>query len=191
MIDSMRMGFVAAVGCFAIASYAGETPAWVQKSNEAAKPLLEYITKYTPEYGSSIGIDQADEGVVDLKPNLYTRSKEDGEKIIHELQAEEASESDPKVRRDLEILITAQKNSLETARLNQELMLPLHDAPEPNGQSYPRRVYPEVFERADRREFSLIHRLQRSLDRQAPEVGRLHTRDSKSGAAWSRRDRRT
>jgi hypothetical protein len=121
------MGLLATVACVAVAGYAADTPAWVQKSNEAAKPLLEYITKYTPEYGSSIGIDQADEGVVDLKPNLYTRSQEDGEKIIHQLQAEEVSESDPKVRRDVEILITAQKNSLETAGLNEELMLPFYD----------------------------------------------------------------
>lgn len=127
MTDPIRMGLVAAVGCIAITSYAGETPGWVQKSNEAAKPLLEYITKYTPEYGSSIGIDQADEGVVDLRPNLYARSREDGEKIIQELQAKGACESDPKVRRDLDILITAQKNSLETARLNQELKLPFYD----------------------------------------------------------------
>jgi uncharacterized protein (DUF885 family) len=127
MTDSMRMGLLAAVGCIAIAGYAADTPAWVQKSNEAAKPLLEYITKYTPESGSSIGIDQADEDVVDLKPNLYMRSKEDGEEIVHQLQAEEASESDPNVRRDLEILITAQKNSLETARLNEELMVPFYD----------------------------------------------------------------
>ena len=127
MTDPIRMGLVTAVGCIAITSYAGETPGWVQKSNEAAKPLLEYITKYTPEYGSSIGIDQADEGVVDLKPNLYARSREDGERIIQELQAKGASESDPKVRRDLDILITAQKNSLETARLNQELKLPFYD----------------------------------------------------------------
>ncbi len=127
MTRSLRIGLVAAVACLAVAGYAADTPAWVQKSNEAAKPLLEYITKYTPEYGSSIGIDQADEGVVDLKPNLYARSQEDGEKIIHQLQAEEASESDPKVRRDMEILITAQKNSLETARLNEELMLPFYD----------------------------------------------------------------
>jgi uncharacterized protein (DUF885 family) len=123
----LRVGLVAAVGCVAAAGYTADTPAWVQKSNQAAQPLLEYITKYTPENGSSIGIDQADEAVVDLKPNLYTRSKEDGEKIIHELQAKEASESDPDVLRDLKILITAQKNSLETARLNQELMLPFYD----------------------------------------------------------------
>jgi hypothetical protein len=130
MTDSMRMGILAAVGCIATAGYADETPAWVQKSNQAAKPLLEHITKYTPENGSSIGIDQADECVVDLKPNLYARSKEDGEKIIQELQTREASESDPNVRRDLEILITALKNGLETARLNQELMLPFYDVGE-------------------------------------------------------------
>jgi hypothetical protein len=124
------MGLLAAVGCFAIAGYAGGTAGWVQKSNQAAKPLLEYITKYTPENGSSIGIDQADESVVDLKPNLYARSKEDGERIVQQLQVKEASESDPNVRRDLDILITAQKNSLETAKLNHELMLPFYDVGE-------------------------------------------------------------
>src|SRR6201998_1504503 len=127
MTHSIRIGLLAAVGCIAIAGYAGETRAGVQTSNQAAEPLLEYITKYTPENGSSIGIDQADEAVVDLKPNLYARSKEDGEKIVQQLHAKEATESDPDVLRDLEILIAAQKNSLETARLNQELMLPFYD----------------------------------------------------------------
>jgi uncharacterized protein (DUF885 family) len=127
MTDSLRTGLLAALVYIAGAAYAGEEPAWVQKSNEAAKPLLEYLTKYTPEYGSSIGIDQADEAVLDLKPNLYARSKQDGEEIIEELQAKLPSASDPKVRRDLEILITAQKNVLETARLDQELMLPFYD----------------------------------------------------------------
>jgi uncharacterized protein (DUF885 family) len=130
MTHSIRMGLLAAVGCIAIAGYAGETPAWVQKCNQAAKPLLEYITKYTPENGSSIGIDQADESVMDLRPNLYARSEEDGEKIVQQLQVKEASESDPNVRRDLDILITAQKNSLETAKLNHELMLPFYDVGE-------------------------------------------------------------
>ena len=127
MRDLIRVGLVVAVGCIASAGHAGETPGWVQKSNEAAQPLLEYITKYTPEAGSSIGIDQADEGVIDLKPNVYARSKEDGEKIVQQLHAKESAESDPRMRRDLAILITALKNGLETRRLNQELMLPFYD----------------------------------------------------------------
>jgi hypothetical protein len=127
MKDLIRVGLVAAVGCIAAAGHAGETPDWVQKSNEAAQPLLEYITKYTAESGSSIGIDQADEGVIDLKPSVYERSKADGEKIVLQLRAKESAESDPKVRRDLAILITTLKNGLETRRLNQELMLPFYD----------------------------------------------------------------
>jgi uncharacterized protein (DUF885 family) len=131
MRNLMRLGFSVAIGAAAVvAAHAGETPDWVQKSNEAAKPLLEYITKYTPESGSSIGIDQADEDVVDLKPNAYERSTEDGEKIVRQLQATESAESDPKVRLDMEILITALKNGLETRRLNQELMLPFYDVGE-------------------------------------------------------------
>jgi uncharacterized protein (DUF885 family) len=130
MTDSMQMGLVAAIGAVAMTSYAGETAGWVQQSNEAAKPLLEYLAKYTPEYGSSIGIGKADEDVIDLKPNLYARANEDAEKIVQELQARESTEADPKVRRDLEILVTAQKNSLETRRLNHELMLPFYDVAE-------------------------------------------------------------
>ena len=123
----MRAALLTVIGYIANTGYSSETPAWVQKSNEAAKPLLEYIAKYNPESASSAGIDEADLAVIDLKPNLYERTKADGQKIIQGLQQKEATESDPNLRRDLEILVTAQKNSLETRQLNHELMLPFYD----------------------------------------------------------------
>ena len=127
MTKSMRLGLLTAIGTIAVSSYAVETPEWVQRSNELAKPLLDHVAKYAPESASAIGIEQADDRVLDLKPDLYTRTRQDGETIVQQLQAKEAAESDSKVRRDLEILITAQKADLTTRRLEHELMLPFYD----------------------------------------------------------------
>jgi uncharacterized protein (DUF885 family) len=107
--------------------YADSAPAWVRTSNEAAQPMLDFMAKYSPESASEEGIEEADEQVIDLKPDLYERRRADGQKIIQDLQAKKETESDPKVRRDLELLITAQKDTLETDRLNRELMLPFYD----------------------------------------------------------------
>jgi uncharacterized protein (DUF885 family) len=126
----MRTGILAGIGCLAITGYSGETPGWVEKSNEAAKPLLEYLAKYSPENASSIGIDQADKDVIDLKPNVYARSQADAQKLVHGLAEKEATESDPNVRRDLQILITAQKDGLQTKQLYHDLMLPFYDVGE-------------------------------------------------------------
>jgi len=127
MRDLIRTGILAGIGCLAIAGHAGETPGWVEKSNEAAKPLLDYLAKYSPENASSIGIDEADKDVIDLKPNVYARSQADAGKVLHGLGEKEAAESDPNVRRDLQILITAQKDGLQTKQLYHDLMLPFYD----------------------------------------------------------------
>jgi hypothetical protein len=89
--------------------------------------MLDFMAKYSPESASEEGIEEADEQVIDLKPDLYERRRADGQKIIRDLQTKRETESDPKVRRDLELLITAQKDTLETVRLNRELMLPFYD----------------------------------------------------------------
>lgn len=60
MRELMRAALLTVIGYIANTGYSSETPAWVQKSNEAAKPLLDYIAKYNPESASSAGIDEAD-----------------------------------------------------------------------------------------------------------------------------------
>jgi hypothetical protein len=127
MIKLILIGILSAIAATAGLGYNNNAPEWVRKSNEAAQPMLDFMAKYSPESASEEGIEEADERVIDLKPDRYERRRADGQKIIRDLQAKKETESDPKVRRDLELLIAAQKDGLETDRLNRELRLPFYD----------------------------------------------------------------
>jgi len=127
MIKLILIGVLSAIAATAGLGYDNNAPDWVRKSNEAAQPMLDFMAKYSPESASEEGIEGADERVIDLKPGLYERRRADGQKIIRDLQTKKETESDPKVRRDLELLIAAQKDGLETDRLNRELRLPFYD----------------------------------------------------------------
>jgi hypothetical protein len=109
---------------------AAEPPSWVAKSNAYAGPVLDNLAKYAPEMGSYLGLDRYDELVTDLKPNLYERSEADGETVLAGLKQKLGTESDPKVRQDLEIMITSSTNALESLRLKHELMLPFYNVPQ-------------------------------------------------------------
>ncbi|HEX5788906.1 MAG TPA: DUF885 domain-containing protein, partial [Woeseiaceae bacterium] len=71
-----------------------------------------------------IGVDGVDEAVVDLGPKLYERSLAASGELLEALEAGLAREQDAKVRQDLGILIKAVRDGMETARLQQENMLP-------------------------------------------------------------------
>ena len=112
-----------------LATFAVETPAWVAQSNAAAEPALDYLGRYSPETGSSLGLEKYDDLVADLKPGVYERSQADGKKTLADLKARASAEHDSKVRQDIEILVSAVTDQLESNRLNRELMLPYYDVP--------------------------------------------------------------
>ncbi|MBI2380374.1 MAG: DUF885 domain-containing protein [Gammaproteobacteria bacterium] len=109
---------------------AAEPPAWVAKSNALAQPVLESLVRFTPEGGTQLGLDAFDEGVADLKPGIYERSQADAQKELKALRAKLKAEKDAKVRQDLEIMAQAVANTIESARLNHELMLSYYDTPQ-------------------------------------------------------------
>src|SRR5512133_2289643 len=83
------------------------SPAWVQRSNEHAQPLLRVMAKYAPEAASRFGVTNVDDQVIDLKPGFNERSRADLQGAIATLQADLAKEKDPFVRQDLQIMIDA------------------------------------------------------------------------------------
>jgi hypothetical protein len=97
---------------------------WVQKSNEHAQIVLEAVARFNPEAAGSIGVDGLDEEILDLREELYERDLADSERVIGELRIRLAEESHPAVRQDLEILIKAVEDSIETTKLNRKYMLP-------------------------------------------------------------------
>jgi Bacterial protein of unknown function (DUF885) len=107
-----------------------ETPAWVTKSNQDANILLQVQAKYVPEGSSALGVETYDPQILDLKPAVVAREAAD----LHAAEAQYEqllkSESDPRVRDDLEILRNATREQRVSLELNDRLMLPYFDLPQ-------------------------------------------------------------
>ncbi len=114
---------IAAVAAPAFAADTG----WVEKSNEHAQVVLEVIAKYSPEGAGGLGVDGLDEQIFDLGPGIYERSMADSQAVLEELERRLEQESDSKVRQDLEILIKAVDDSMNSARLNRDHLLPYYN----------------------------------------------------------------
>lgn len=111
------------VNPLAAAAQPAET-AWIEKSNGHAQLLLEFMARYSPESASRFGVPGLDEAVADLKPQLYERSRADGEKVLAELRTRLQAETDARVRQDIEILITRVELQRDSGELNRNRLIP-------------------------------------------------------------------
>src|SRR6476661_8656050 len=88
------------------ASLGADTDAeWVSKSNEYAKTALLLIAKYAPEGAAELGVDGYDEAILDLRPNLYERKREDTLQAVAQVKEWLKRAEHPKIKQDLQILI--------------------------------------------------------------------------------------
>lgn len=102
-------------------------PAWVAKSNTNAKLLMELDARYFPESASRVGVDGFDEEISDLSRDLYERRQADLRALVGEFQKRLAAENDPKVKQDLEILIEATEDRIQSATLARKYFIPFID----------------------------------------------------------------
>ena len=102
-------------------------PAWVARSNEYAKILLKAQGPFQPEQLSFFGIPGFDDKVFDYGPGFGARYREAMAKARDELRAKLATENDPNVRQDLEILVQAAEDSIEASAVNEKLTRPWLD----------------------------------------------------------------
>ena len=100
---------------------------WVARSNENAKVLLEVQAKYSPEGAAFFGVEGYDEEVFRLPLDLNEQSILDTEAAIKVLRSRLATETDPDVRQDLEIMIDAAEDSNRGTRLSEKYTLPYFD----------------------------------------------------------------
>jgi hypothetical protein len=98
--------------------------AWVEKSNQNAQLLLEVVAKYAPEGAGSLGINGLDEKISIPSVDLEQRSRRDTAEAVKTLRSRLASEQDPLVKQDLEILIDAAEKSNRISELEEKHMLP-------------------------------------------------------------------
>ncbi|HNP65771.1 MAG TPA: DUF885 domain-containing protein [Woeseiaceae bacterium] len=112
----------------AIIAFAFAVPAaasdWVEKSNEHAQIVLDVLAKLSPEGAGQLGVDGLDEEISDLGPGIHERTQKLSRDLLTELQSRRTRETDSKVRQDLGILIQAVEDSIRSADLNYEQMLP-------------------------------------------------------------------
>ena len=89
------------------------TPEWVKRSNEIAYKVLESNAKFAPEFSGQSGVDGYDEEIFDLRENLFERQIENAEQNIAMLTGLLASEEDPRVQQDIEIMIKAERDGID------------------------------------------------------------------------------
>lgn len=99
-------------------------PAWVERSNENAKILLDIQARLGPESASAIGIEGYDAEVFQLPPDLNPKTIAEVEGAIQKLQTKLAKETDPAVRQDLQILIHAANEFIEGTKLSEKYDIP-------------------------------------------------------------------
>lgn len=100
------------------------TPDWVERSNEIAYKVLEMSAHFVPEFAAQQGIEGFDEEIFDLKPNLYERRQAVNEGKLEYLAEVRGEETDPRVLQDIEIMINATREEMESNRVNYERVLP-------------------------------------------------------------------
>ncbi|MCP4505336.1 MAG: DUF885 domain-containing protein, partial [Fuerstiella sp.] len=107
----------------AMATLAAE-PEWIAASDKNAMYVLEQQAPFTPENMSSSGLSQFDTEVLDLRRNVFERSRDNDQATFEELQRRLKKERHPKVRQDLEILSEAVQRDIVTADIERANLLP-------------------------------------------------------------------
>ena len=104
-------------------------PAWVQRSNENAKVLIQVLARFEPEAASQIGAEGFDDQIVDMKPGVNERSRQATREASDELKRRLAREKDPLVRQDLEIMINAAYDNIRGSLLSEKFDVPYFNLP--------------------------------------------------------------
>src|SRR5580693_8382867 len=113
---SKRLALAVAIALTAVGSVhaqTSQTQAWVARSNDDAKVLLDVMARFTPESATQVGLPGYDDKVVDLKPNSNARTRAAYVDARSKLQAMLAKETDTNVRQDLQIMINAANLAIE------------------------------------------------------------------------------
>ena len=105
MTSLARFLVIVVLAALPLSAFAGDTN-WVEKSNQNAQVVLDILAKFNPEAAGGIGVDGLDEEVIDLREEVYERAMKATRAVIAELQERRKSETDMRVRQDLDILVS-------------------------------------------------------------------------------------
>jgi hypothetical protein len=104
-------------------------PAWVTRSNENTRILLEIIAKYAPENAGSLGVSGLDDQVSIPDIGQSERYREDVASARKTLESRLAAETDPLVKQDLQILLQSCDDQIRESQTNDKFLLPYENVP--------------------------------------------------------------
>ncbi|MBE9538480.1 MAG: hypothetical protein IMF06_05315, partial [Proteobacteria bacterium] len=99
---------------------------WIEKSDVNAMLVLEASAEFSPEGVANQGLDKFDGEIMDLNPDVFQRSQDSDRALLKDMQKRLAKEQHPKIRQDLEILIQALEDGLESGEVNRSHLLPYY-----------------------------------------------------------------
>ena len=102
-------------------------PAWMDRSDENAKLLLDDMVEYFPEQASGLGLEAADERTVEVGAARRARHLAALRDAKTKLEAKRAVEADPLVAQDLSILIHSVDLDVREIELNEKVSVPDYD----------------------------------------------------------------
>lgn len=108
----------------ALASTVFGAPEWVERSNGHAKAALDVIARFSPEAAGSLGLEDYDEKILDLKTGVMERSLKAHQELLADLGKRLAAEKDPLVRQDLQIMIDNTEDQIRGIELSYKYSLP-------------------------------------------------------------------
>ena len=104
-------------------------PAWIATSNAYTRKVLDAQARFAPEDASGSGLAQYDGLVTDMGPQIDARYTAAMSTTRDQLQRALATESDPLVRQDLQILISSLDDDIAGIALEAKYDLPWADVP--------------------------------------------------------------
>jgi uncharacterized protein (DUF885 family) len=107
----------------------GHDRAWIARSNENAKILLDVQARFAPEFAARQGVSGVDEKVSDFAPGHVERQREAVRAALAQLQEKQKTEQDPMVAQDLAILVDAAQRQIQGSELRERLEVPYYNLP--------------------------------------------------------------
>jgi len=123
--SSLRLCVLAVALSFTANGYAASD--WIQRSNEAAQPTLKVLGDFAPEFAGRLGLSGYDDKVQQLPHDSSERVIKAVGAAQEKLKGQFATEHDPQMRQDLQIMIAANDLQIEGRRINDKYLVPYTD----------------------------------------------------------------
>jgi hypothetical protein len=105
-------------------------PEWIQRSNAIAEILLGVQARFLPELASRYGVERVDDQILDLKPGHGERYRAALRDAIATIETRGGAETDPRVRRDVAILIKTARLYIKDSEVREAHEVPYYNPTE-------------------------------------------------------------